>query len=73
MSDEDNSIIGNLKKLAVLEGYKEGTQPFVKRVRQLQVIQCRERRGVSFCSECNYYDQCELIKRVMREQAGYEE
>lgn len=73
MSDEDNSVIGNLKKLAVLEGYKDGTEHFEKRVRQLQVIKCREIRGVPFCTECKFFDYCELIKRVMREQGGYDE
>lgn len=72
MPDEDNSVIGGLKKLAVLEGYKEGTPHFEKRVRQLQVIKCREIRGVPFCTECNYLDSCDLIKKVMREQHGYE-
>lgn len=73
MDDEDNSVIGNLKKLAALEGYKDGTDPFDKRVRQLQVIKCREIRGVPFCTECSYFDNCDLIKRVMREQKGYKE
>jgi len=71
--DEDNSIIGGIKKMAELEGYAPGTDKFDKRCRQLQVIKCRELRGVSFCSECKYYDDCTLIKRVMREQSGYEE
>lgn len=71
--DEDNTVIGGIKKLAALEGYKDGTPKFERRVRQLQVIQCREKRGVSFCTECNYYDYCSLIKQVMREQRGYDE
>lgn len=72
MSDDDNSIIGRLKKLAALEGYKEGTPQSERRIRQLRVIKCREIRGVPFCTECNHYDSCELIKQVMREQRGYE-
>jgi len=71
--DDDNSILGGLKKMAELEGYREGTPGNERRVRQLKVIKCRELRGVSFCSECKYYDDCELIKQVMREQQGYEE
>ena len=75
MSDDedDNSVIGGLKKMAALEGYPPGTDKFDKRVRQLQVIKCREIRGVSFCTECKFYDYCDLIKRVMREQSGYDE
>jgi hypothetical protein len=73
MSDDDNSIIGGLKKMAELEGYKAGTPANERRVRQLKVIKCREIRGVPFCTECKFFDYCELIKQVMREQNGYEE
>lgn len=74
MTDEDdNSVIGSLKKLAVLEGYESGTDSFERRVRQLQITKCREMKGVSFCSECKYFDYCDLVKKVMRERQGYED
>jgi len=68
---EDKTIIGQLKKLAVLEGYEEETEAFGKRVRQLQVVKCREFRGVFNCTECKVFDYCELAKRVLREHRGF--
>jgi hypothetical protein len=73
MPDEDNSIIGSLKKLAVLEGYTEGTEDFERRVRQLQVTKCREMKGVSSCHECKFFDYCDLVKKVMRERRGFDD
>ena len=69
-SDDDNTIIGGLKKLAELEGYEVGTDKFEKRVRQLQVTKCREMKGVSSCQECKYFDYCDLVRLVMRERRG---
>jgi hypothetical protein len=71
--EDDNSIIGGLKKLAVLEGYETGTEAFERRVRQLQVTKCREMKGVSSCHECKFFDYCDLVKRVMRERRGLRE
>ena len=69
--DEDKTIIGQLKQLAVLEGFEEDTEPFEKRMRQLKVVRCREMRAVSTCQECKAFDYCELSKQVMREHRGY--
>lgn len=71
MLEEDNSVIGLLKKEAALEGYDPGTEVFEMRVRQLQVIKCREMKSVAVCTECKFYDSCTLIKQVMRENRGY--
>lgn len=71
--DEDNTVIGGLKKLAVLEGYEAGTDIFERRVRQLQVTKCREIKGVNSCHECKFFDYCDLVKKVMRERRGYED
>ena len=68
---DDKTIVGQLRKLAELEGFEDGTQLFDRRVRQLQVIKCRELRGVTTCSECKVFDFCELAKQVMREHRGY--
>lgn len=74
MSDEDdNTIVGGLKKLALLEGYDAGTEPFERRVRQLQVTKCREMKGVSSCHECKFFDYCDLVKKVMRERRGIDD
>ena len=70
---EDKTVVGQLKKLAQLEGFEEGTQVFDRRVRQLQVIKCRELKGVSTCRECQVFDFCELAKQVMREHRGFKE
>ena len=71
--EDDNTIIGSLKKLATLEGYEPGTERHERRVRQLQVIKCREMKGVSSCHECKFFDYCDLVKRVMRERRGLRE
>ena len=74
MSDEDdNTIIGQIRKAVALEGYQEGTDAFERRERQLKVIKCREKSGVFTCHECKFFDYCDLIKRVMREHKGYGE
>jgi len=66
--DNDNSVIGELRKVALEEGYKHGTEAFEHRVRQLQVAKCREMRSVSLCNSCDFFDYCDLIKQVMRTQ-----
>ena len=71
--DEDNTVIGQLKRLAEMEGFKDETPGFDRRVRQLQVIKCRELKGVSTCTECEVFEFCEIAKRVMRERRGIEE
>lgn len=73
IDDDDNSVIGGLKKLAVLEGYDPGTDRFEMRVRQLQVTKCREMKGVNSCHECKFFDYCDLVKKVMRERRGHDE
>lgn len=71
--DDDNTVIGGLRKLAVLEGYEAGTEGCERRVRQLQVIKCREMKGVNSCHECQFFDYCDLVKKVMRERRGHDE
>jgi len=73
LDDDDNTVIGGLKKLAVLEGYDPGSDLFDKRVRQLQVTKCREMKGVNSCHECKFFDYCDLVKKVMRERRGQDE
>jgi hypothetical protein len=70
---EDSTVVDQLKKLAQLEGYTDGTDTFDRRVRQLQVIKCREIKGVSTCRECTMFEFCDLAKRVMREHKGYKD
>lgn len=74
MSDEeDNTVMGSLKKIVSIEGHEEGTDSFDRRLRQLQVSKCREIRGVFTCNECKFFDYCELVRKVMRDKAGYKE
>jgi len=73
LDEDDNSILGSLRKLAVLEGYEVDTPAFERRVRQLQVTKCREMKGVSSCHECKFFDYCDLVKLVMRERRGLRE
>jgi len=69
----DKTVVDQLKQLAQLEGYEDGTNTFDRRVRQLQVIKCREIKGVSTCRECTVFEFCDLAKRVMREHKGYDD
>lgn len=66
----DDSIIGQLKLQIELEGYKENTPAWERRLDQVKVIRCREIRGHFICSECPHYDHCELVKKVMRAHRG---
>ena len=70
--EDDHTVIGQLKRDAVLEGYVQGTEAFDHKVRQLQVSKCREMRGHSSCSECQFFDYCDLVKRLMRDNRGIE-
>jgi len=70
---EDSETIVQLKQLAEMEGFVEETPGFDRRVRQLQVIKCRELKGVFTCSECEVFEFCELAKRVMRDRRGLAE
>ena len=73
MSDDDTTVVGQLKRLAEMEGFEDGTPVFGRRVRQLQVVKCRELRGVPTCHECEVFDFCELAKRVLREHKGFDD
>jgi len=71
MSEEEVSgILGEFNDTAEIEGLSPGTEPFARRVRQLKVLKCREFRNVFTCSECIAYDECELIKQVLRDHRG---
>jgi hypothetical protein len=70
---EDKTVIGQLRKLAELEGFEDGTEVFDRRIRQLKVIKCRELKGVSTCGECPVFDFCELAKQVLREHRGFKD
>lgn len=37
-----------------------------------RIQDCQFRQGVQGCSECRYYDSCEVIKAHLRAKAGYE-
>lgn len=65
--EEDFSILGQIAQSAKLEGFKEGTKEFEKRRRQLQVIRCREMRGLATCTECIAQDDCSLYMQVKRD------
>jgi len=67
---EDNTVMTQLKRLAEMEGFKEETPGFERRIRQLQVVKCREIKGVSACTECQVFDYCEIAKQVMRDRRG---
>jgi hypothetical protein len=67
---EESAIITQLKRLAEMEGFVEETPGFDRRVRQLQVIKCRELKGVFTCSECEVFEFCGLAKQVMRDRRG---
>lgn len=71
MTTEDKGVIAFMKQAAEMEGLVEGTKVFEHRVRQMKVIKCRELRGKSTCSECDFFDYCDLAKQVMREHRGY--
>lgn len=71
--DDDNTVMGKLKRLAEMEGFKDETPGFDRRVRQLQVIKCRELKGVSTCTECEVFEYCEVAKKVMRDRRGLSE
>ena len=68
---EESPILTQLKRLAEMEGFVEETPGFDRRVRQLQVIKCRELKGVFTCTECEVYEFCELTKKVLRDRKGF--
>ena len=68
---EESTIITELKQLAEMEGFVQETPGFDRRLRQLQVIKCRELKGVFTCTECEVFEFCELTKRVMRDRRGF--
>lgn len=68
----ERGVLAELRRVAETEGFVEGSEPFKKRMDQLQVQKCRELRGYFLCTECNVYDYCELVKKVMRVYRGYE-
>ena len=70
MEEKPSGILEEFSDLAETEGLAPGTEPFNRRVRQLKVLKCREFRGLFTCSDCIAYDECSLIKQVMRDHRG---
>jgi hypothetical protein len=71
MTDSKKSKVDQLREIAEMEGYEEGTEKFERRLRQLKVVECRDIRGESSCTACKTFDYCELAKQVLREHRGY--
>ena len=67
--EEDFSIIGQLKAAAKHEGFRPDTPEFDRRMEQMKVTKCREMKGISTCSDCPAYESCEIIKKVLRDNA----
>jgi hypothetical protein len=61
-----SKIIESIEQEIEMEGHAPGTPAFEHRVDQMKVIKCREYRGHFVCTDCDYFDHCELIKKVMR-------
>lgn len=51
--------------------FRDGEQPIEQAETYSHVLACRERRGVEVCSACVAFDSCDLIKRHLRNLAGY--
>jgi len=73
MADEDRSVLGQLRKLVEIEGYRPDSEAYDRRMRQMQVVKCREIRGLIGCTECPVFEFCDLAKRVLREHRGYQD
>jgi len=71
--EEDASILGQIQSSARSEGFQPGTPEYESRLDQMKVIKCREMRGHPVCTDCEVFDFCELIKRVLRANHGYKE
>jgi hypothetical protein len=48
-------------------GLKPGTPAFEKEYRSRKVRLCKEKRSVSSCWNCVYFDHCELVKAHLRD------
>lgn len=68
--EEDSSALGQCSAQVRSEGFRPGSNAFNLRLNQVKVQRCREMRGQTMCSDCSYYDDCELIKAVMRDNRG---
>jgi hypothetical protein len=75
MADEEEpaSLLSQLEASVTQEGHDPSSPQFQHRLDQLKVIKCREMRGHPVCSDCEVFDFCELVKRVMRHNQGYDE
>lgn len=64
------TVLDLLRQEVKQEGYTDGTPEHDRRLRQMQVIRCREMRGMLNCIDCPVYDYCEIVKQVMRDNKG---
>lgn len=49
------------------------TKSLAEEASEQRIQECQSRQGVQGCSECRYYDSCEVIKAHLRAKAGYAE
>lgn len=67
---ESEGILAQLGSNVEAEGLKKGTEEYEQRLRQVKVEKCREMKGQHVCSECPYFDFCDLAKHVLRDYRG---
>lgn len=46
-------------------GYQRKTVQYDKLFLEQKIEKCKELRNVSSCYDCNYFDQCTLIKKYL--------
>lgn len=51
-------------------GLKPGTLLYEREERSRRVLLCKEKRGMSSCWDCVYFDACDLIKAHLRDLYG---
>jgi hypothetical protein len=47
------------------------TKSFEEEESEQRIVECQVRQNVQGCSECRYFDSCEVIKAHLRAKAGY--
>lgn len=64
------SILSAIEAEVKGEGFTPDTVEYRRRLDQMRVIKCREMRGYPVCTDCEVFDFCELVKKVMRANQG---
>lgn len=65
-SSQMNRHLTDIKEQLELEGYVPGSPIYDFKLHERRVDLCKDLHRVGSCTECSYFDNCDLVKEFLR-------